>query len=87
MGVTAANGMPVTGHSIHSIELVIGTRYYTDGKGKKVLRKGVSISDIHEAHRSGRIKREAEGFTTIFTTGLCQVIIDHGGNIITVIPQ
>lgn len=86
-GVTAANGMTVTGHSVHSIERVIGTRYYTNDKGQEVRRNGVSISDIQEALINGRIKPEAKEFATIFATGKCRVILSQDGNIVTVIPQ
>ncbi|WP_125703717.1 phage minor capsid protein [Lacticaseibacillus daqingensis] len=86
-GVTAANGMTVTGHSLHSIERVIGTKYYHDQNGKVQHRDGVTINAIRDSLEGGKIQVDSKRHSTRFETNQCVVVLNQDGEIITVYPR
>lgn len=86
-GVTAANGMSVTGHSLHVIERVIGTRYYHDQNGKVQHRDGVTIDSIKAAIEGGKIIVDAKRHSVKLVSTSCVVVLNQNGELVTVYPK
>lgn len=83
-GMTTADGQTITGHSLHAIDRIIGTRYEQESRKRRI---GVDIDKVQTALVNGKIMVDKARDSTLFATKQVHVIVNSGGLIITVIPK